>query len=93
MRGKNWEERISKHPELRERFERIMDLVEDAAGDLEKADAAEERAIQELQKLGNEVMHGWARGQAHKKAETWQGQKGIQRKAKKNSTGTPGSGK
>jgi hypothetical protein len=46
--------------------------------------------IEELRKLGNEVKHDWARGQAGKKKAALLGQKGTHCKTKKNSTGTPG---
>ena len=36
-----WLERLNRHPVLRARMESLPGIVEDAAGDLEKADAAE----------------------------------------------------
>jgi len=38
---RNFEERLRSYPHLRSRFERLLDLVEDAAGDFDKADKAE----------------------------------------------------
>ena len=37
---KTLSERLKQHPELKERFEMILDIVENAAGDVEKADEA-----------------------------------------------------
>ena len=37
-----------------------MEIIEDASGDLDKADEVEQRVIEKLQGLGNEVLHDWA---------------------------------
>jgi len=50
------------HPLLRARVESLLGVVEDAGGDLEKADAAERRVIEELRQMGNEVLTEWAQG-------------------------------
>lgn len=88
--GRGFEERLKDHPALKARFEMILGVVEDAAGDLQKADAAEERVTEELRKLGNEVLEGWALGQEVKQAEQVRQRPGIYGKGKKNSTGTAG---
>ena len=59
-------QRIKRHPLLRARVESLLGVVEDAGGDLEKADAAERRVIEELRQMGNEVLTEWARGGAIK---------------------------
>lgn len=53
-------QRIKRHPLLRARVESLLGVVEDAGGDLEKADAAERRVIEELRQMGNEVLTEWA---------------------------------
>ena len=40
--------RLNKHPQLRGRVDRLIDLVEDAGDDLRKADEAERRVIEEV---------------------------------------------
>ncbi len=45
---------------LRARMESLLGVVEDVAGDLEKADAAERRVIEELRQMGNEALAAWA---------------------------------
>ncbi len=40
--------RLRRHPQLRGRIERLVDLVEDAGEDLRKADEAEQRVIEEV---------------------------------------------
>lgn len=49
-------QRLNGHPVLRARFESLLGVVEDAGGDLEKADAAERRGIEEVRQMGNEVL-------------------------------------
>jgi hypothetical protein len=53
-------ERLNRHPRLRARVESLLQVVEEAAGDCEKADAAEQRVIEELRQLGNEALTAWA---------------------------------
>ena len=53
-------DRLNRHPLLRARVERLLAVVEDAAGDWETADAAERRVIEELRRMGNEVLTAWA---------------------------------
>ena len=48
--------RLKKHPQLRGRIERLVDLVEDVGDDLRKADEAEQRVIEEVRRLGQEVL-------------------------------------
>jgi len=90
---KSLEERLKAHPDLRARFETIMDIVENTGGDVEKADEAERRAIEELRQLGNEVLHGWARRQEQRKEEEFDSKPEMSRKVKKTSTGSRSSGR
>ena len=50
--------RLNKHPRLRGRVERLVDMVEDVGEDLRKADEAERRVIDEVRRLGQEVLEG-----------------------------------
>lgn len=52
--------RLANHPTLKARFESILDVAENTNGDLISADEAEQRAIEEVRQLGNELMHDWA---------------------------------
>lgn len=81
--------RLNAHPILRARVESLLGAVENAAGDLEKADAAERRMIEELRQMGNEALTAWAQqgiercaSEARKAGEDRSG-------GKKNSIGTP----
>lgn len=53
-------ERLREHPELMERMESILELVDKEAGPLKTADEMEELLIQEMRRLGNETMTRWA---------------------------------
>jgi len=92
-RKRSLEERLKDQPEFRARVERMLDVIENAAGDIEKAAEAERRVIEELRQMGNEVLHGWARRQQQKKEEKFDSKPGVNRKEKKTSTGTRGLGK
>ena len=83
--------RLEKHPPLRQRVERLLDLCEDAAGDLRKADEAEQRVIEEIRSLGQEVLEGWATGQLEARCEELEGSVGVWREGKKNCVGTASS--
>jgi hypothetical protein len=81
-------QRIKRHPLLRARVESLLGVVEDAEGDLEKADAAERRVIEELRQMGNEVLTEWAQGGIEKCAAQAQEREEARSGGKKNSTGT-----
>jgi G:T-mismatch repair DNA endonuclease (very short patch repair protein) len=67
----------------------MLDVIENAAGDIEKAAEAERRVIEELRQMGNEVLHNWACRQQQKKEKEFDSKRGVNRKEKKTSTGTP----
>jgi hypothetical protein len=52
--------RLNQHPHLRERLEALLNIVDNVAGDCTKADAAEQFVIEEVRKLGNAALQGWA---------------------------------
>ena len=90
---RNLLERLENHPELKERFEMIVDIVENASGDVEKADEAEGRAIEAVRQLGNEIVQGWAQRQHQKKENECNPKVEFSRKEKKRSTGSRSSEK
>lgn len=93
IRKRSLEERLQDYPGLGVKFERMLDLIENSAGDVEKAAEAERRVVEELRQMGNEVLHSWARRQEQKKQEEFDRKAGVNRKVKKTSIGTRGSGK
>ncbi len=63
---KQFLERLRQHPELRSRFESILELTHNTDGPLQTADQVEELLIQELRQLGNVSMNQWAQqAEAH----------------------------
>lgn len=81
-------QRLNEHPVLRARVESLLGVVENAAGDLEKADAAERRVIEELRQMGNEVLTAWAESGIARCAAPAQKASAGRSGGKKNSTGT-----
>ena len=87
-------DRLNQHPKLRERMEALLNVVENTAGDCTKADDAEQAVIEELRKMGNEALHGWADNAVIKAAaDVKKQQPELQGSGKKKSTGTQPSDK
>ena len=84
------EERLREYPELKNRIEQMLGIIENANGDVEKAAEAERRVMEEMRRMGNEVLHSWAQRQQQNKEEEYQRKPGMNRKEKKDSTGTRG---
>lgn len=64
---KTLEERLAGHPELKSKIESLLSVVENAEGDVNRADEAERQVIEELRLLGQAALQGWAEG-AHQSA-------------------------
>jgi hypothetical protein len=85
-------DRLNRHPHLRARIESLLEVVEDTAGDCEKADAAERRVIEELRRMGNEALTAWAERGVEKRAEVAQAEPEWRPGGKKSCIGTRPSG-
>ena len=86
-RTKRFIAKLHEHPELQERFEGVMALVENADGDTLTADDAEQRVVEELQQLGREALQCWAKRKATGIEHEYDKRRDYQRKEKKDSTG------
>jgi hypothetical protein len=86
-------ERLERHPVLKARMERMLDVVENAAGDVRRADDAERLAIEEVRQMGLEVMQGWGQKTANEAARDLEANGGVIREVKKNFTGFARSAK
>jgi hypothetical protein len=75
------------HPAFRDRLASIVGAVENSEGDLEEADAAEERLVEEMRLLGREAMRGWAEERVEATEREVRRQAGMHRQGKKNSIG------
>ncbi len=76
-------ERLERHPALKARMERMLDVVENASGDVRRADEAERRAIEELRQMGLEVMRGWGQKTSNEAALDLEAKGGVVREVKK----------
>lgn len=81
-------ERLDKHPRLKKRFNEILGIAENSSGELITADDAEIKTIEEVRKLGQEIVQEWATTQ-HEKiiANTRKDNPRVKKDTKKNSTG------
>lgn len=61
--------RLARHPGVQARVSRILDMVENAGGDLKRADDAERCAIEDLRNLGQEILTAWGRQRAEVAAQ------------------------
>ena len=62
------EERLKDHPDLIARLEALADIMENTGDDVEKADEAERRVLEEVRQIGHQVLQEWAQRQQRKKA-------------------------
>lgn len=80
---KNLEERLRAHPGLYERINRLVEVVENAAGDVNKAAEAERRVIEELRQMGQEALQGWAERRQEVVEQAAEADSALSRKEKK----------
>ena len=81
--------RLGAHPELRSRMESLLLAVEDEAGELKQAEAAEMRVIEEMRRTGQVALQAWATRQVGKASQEMRQEAGVWSEGKKNSAGTP----
>jgi hypothetical protein len=87
-------DRLNQHPQLKERMESLLNIVENVAGDCTKADDAERYVIEELRKMGNDALHCWGDKAAINSSEQLKKQETkLQGHGKKKSAGIPVSEK
>lgn len=75
------------HRDLRNRVASIALAVENADGDLDEADAAEDRLVEEMRHLGREALQGWAEKRVDATEQATRQQPSLYRQGKKNSAG------
>ncbi|SEH05758.1 hypothetical protein [Candidatus Venteria ishoeyi] len=87
--SKEFARRLDSHPALKARMESILNLVEGVGNDVKKADEAERQAIEELRRMGNEVLTDWASQRLVRSEEELRvSQPKVQRSGEKNFIGT-----
>jgi hypothetical protein len=70
-------------------MESLLLAVEDEAGELKTADAAEMRVIEEMRQTGKVALQSWAERQVDNTSQKLKQTAGVWREGKKNSAGTP----
>ena len=80
------------HTDFRNRVASIALAMENADGDLDEADAAEERLVEEMRHLGREALQGWAENRVEATEQDIRRQPSLHRQGKKNSAGIRNSG-
>lgn len=87
LRASRLAARLAQYPELRARFEEILALAENERGDADTADEAEERALEQVRRLGQELMQTWAERRQQRLVREYDARRDTRRRGKKNSTG------
>lgn len=80
---------LNANPKIKSRIASMLAVVQDAAGDLREADAAEMRLIEEIRLMGQEAMQSWANRQIEVTEQDVRLGGQVQREGKKNSAGIP----
>ena len=55
--------KLDKHPWIKDRIASMLEVVENAQGDMKRADDAEARMIEEVCRLGQQALQAWAEHQ------------------------------
>lgn len=92
MDRQEFRRQLSKNPGLQERFEEILRIANNEEGCLGTAEEAEERAIEEVRRLGKEVLRSWAVKRAEEVEREYEKRSDYYRDGKKNSIGKAVSG-
>lgn len=88
--SRNTAERLAKFPELHERIDNLLKVVENSEGDVIKADDAEQKVVEEVRQIGQEAMQGWAASRNNAANEEWKSShKESSKHEKKRSSGVP----
>jgi hypothetical protein len=77
------DERLANFPDLRQRVEQLLDIVEGQQGEILKADEVEQFVDQHLRSLGQELIHNWAQTQSYRQQKAWSQRPGVSKKEKK----------
>jgi len=76
-------QRLQRYPELQAKFDALLDVVENAAGDVTKADEAEQRVFEELRLMGQQAIQSWAERKQQRLETVCESRSGLARKEKK----------
>ena len=79
---------LNEHPDIRNRIESMLLIIEDEMGELQEADAVEMRLIEEMRQMGHKSLQAWATRQVVVASDMVAKESGAWKEGKKNSTGT-----
>mgnify|MGYP001329821238 CR=1 FL=1 len=68
VRRESLEQRLERHPKLKEQMEALVAIAENRDGNLEIADDAEGAILQQVRQMGGQTLREWAQQQADRKA-------------------------
>lgn len=80
--------RLNRRPDLKKRAESILSISEDEGDGIVKADEAENRIREEVRRMGNEALAGWAESRVEKSGTDLPADGDITRSGQKKSIGT-----
>ncbi len=84
---------LNRRPDLKKRVKSILSIAGDDGDGIVKADEAESRVIEEVRRMGNEVLTQWAETRIEKSGAYLPADSDIDRSGKKKSVGTQHSEK
>lgn len=87
LRASRLAARLAQHPELHDRIEELLALVENERGEANTADEAEELAFEQVRKLGQELMQSWAERKHERVVREYDSRPDHRRKGKKKPAG------
>ena len=80
---KNLDKRLAEHPELRAKIEDMLDTIENAKGNVIKANDAEELIIRDMRQIGRHALTGWAQKREQTLSNLMNTKNGIVKDVKK----------
>jgi len=79
--------RLEKYPHMIARIEGILNVTENIYGDCDLADDAEMKMIEEVNKMGKQMLSAWGEKQEEKKRKVYEEDANFVKRGKKKHTG------
>lgn len=76
-------EQLNAHPILKARIQGLLNVAENTSGDSVNADAVEQHLIEEVRRMGQELLQDWADGRVEQSTEQALSDPAVQRRGKK----------
>ncbi|MCI5183933.1 MAG: hypothetical protein D3921_15680 [Candidatus Electrothrix sp. AW1] len=78
---------LNRHPDIKDRVKSIVSIANNDGDGIVTADEAESRVIEEVRRMGNEVLTGWAESRVEKAGEALPSEEKTVRSGKKKFVG------